>query len=230
MMSMRSRMNNRACDRAKVRAVLASLAVSGALALTGCSASEEIAEPAMTIVDKPADPTTVTETIEAEPEDDSHDDAAKSDKKKSSRDSGDCNTSPAADEIHRATAEVNEEYPNGRGGWVFTGRTNYDSCSDLSYALVTQAEQGNAQFGTLILMFHQGEYIGIDSIYPQQAMDVTPDGEGRFTVLYKDWEALHAAGAANSESPNYNSTVTYYWDGSKVAHEGRIPNTSFSPI
>ncbi|WP_297850228.1 hypothetical protein [uncultured Corynebacterium sp.] len=23
-----------------------------------------------------------------------------------------------------------------------------------------------------------------------------------------------------------HSTVTYYWDGSKVAHEGRIPNTN----
>ena len=138
-----------------------------------------------------------------------------------------CDTGPANPEIHRAVDEVNDEYPNRFGGWKFTRRTTYDSCSDLSYASVVQAKQGNAQFGTLILMFHKGEYISIDSIYPQQAKEITPDGDS-FTVLYKDWEALDAAGAANSESPNYNSTVTYYWDGAKVAHEGRIPNTSLT--
>lgn len=207
---------------------LASVLVSGAVFLAGCSSSggEDIAEPVLNTLEsspKETEPVTVTETAEAEEaKEEPGDDQREAPKE--------CDTSPHNPEIARATEEVNRKYPNGNGGWVITRRLNYDSCSDLSYALVTQAEQGNAQFGTLILMFHQGEYIGIDSNYPQQAMEITPTGDARFTVKYKDWEALDAAGAANSESPNYTSTVTYYWDGSKVAHEGRIPNTSFSPL
>lgn len=206
--------------------ILAALSLSGVVALAGC-ASEELAEPELKAVETTAEntqeeqsSTTVTTVFETE-----ESDTESADESEEPGGEEGCDTSPASPEIRRAVEEVNAEYPNRAGGWKFTGRTNYNSCSDLSYALVAQAEQGNAQFGTLILMFHKGEYIGIDSTYPQQAMEITPDGDS-FTVLYKDWEALDAAGAPNAESPNYNSTVTYYWDGSKVAHEGRIPNTN----
>lgn len=213
--------------RHHTRRLIVGLSLSSAVLLAGCS-DDNIAEPELHPVESSAEntdeatsSTTVTTIFETETEEEHAEEEPKTHEE--------CDTNSASPEIHKAAAEANEQYPNQAGGWVLTGHTNYNSCSDLSFALVTQAKQGNAQFSTLILMFHKGEYIGIDSIYPQQAMDVTPNDDGSFTVLYKDWEALDAAGAGNAESPKYNSTVTYFWDGSKVAHDGRIPNTSMTP-
>lgn len=205
-----------------VSRICAGMALSGAVFLAGCSNGEssDLAEPSLEVTgsqaDRAADDSAAESTVEVT--------TTQTEREKEGE--KDCNTDPSAPEIHKATAEVNEKYPNGNGGWVFKGDTNYDSCGDLTYALVAQAQQGNAQFGTLILMFHQGEYIGIDSTAPQQAMKITPNDDGSLTVLYKDWEALIESGDGNAEAPKYNSTVTYYWDGDKVAHEGRIPNTN----
>lgn len=138
-----------------------------------------------------------------------------------------CSVDTEADVISEAVDEVNDRYPNKFGGWTYDGESNYDTCSDLTYAMVEQAEQGNSQFGTLILMFHRGEYIGIDSTHPQQATNIVPNDDG-FSVTYKDWEALEESGAANAAAPEFTSDVTYYWDGDKVAHEGRIPNTGLN--
>lgn len=214
--------------RQYTRRFLAGLSFSCAVFLAGCS-DDTIAEPPLQSVDSSAkatdgatSSTTITTLFETETE-------AEQSKQEEPEEHEECDTDPASPEIHKAAEEANEQHPNQFGGWVLSGRTNFNSCSDLSYALLTQAEVGNAQFGTLILMFHKGEYIGVDSLYPQQAMEITPNDDGSFTVLYKDWEALDEAGAGNAESPNYNSTVTYYWDGDKVAHDGRIPNTSLTP-
>ena len=130
----------------------------------------------------------------------------------------------AEEAISGAVNRVNRDYPNEFGGWVYKGETNFDSGADLTFAKVEQAEQGNSQFETLLIFFHKGQYLGIDSTYPQQAMDVTPVAAG-IEVVYKDWEALRDSGDANAAAPKYTSTVTYYWDGAKVQHEGRIPNT-----
>src|SRR5699024_10829699 len=73
--------------------------------------------------------------------------------------------------------------------WVYEGDSNYDPCADLNYALLVQRPQGNSQFGTRILFFHHGEYIGIDSTYPQQAMNIEDKGN-TLVVTYKDWGAL----------------------------------------
>lgn len=210
------------------RRLIVGLSLSSAVLLAGCS-DDNIAEPDLHPVESSAEntdeatsSTTVTTIFETETEEEQTE-------KEEPKTHEECDTNSASPEIHKAAEEANEQYPNQFGGWVLSGRTNFDSCSDLSYALLIQAEVGNAQFGTLILMFHKGEYIGVDSIYPQQAMEITPNDDGSFTVLYKDWEALDEAGAGNAESPKYNSTVTYYWDGDKVAHDGRIPNTSMTP-
>lgn len=41
------------------------------------------------------------------------------------------------------------EPPSGPGMyWSYEGDSNYDPCADLSYALLVQQPQGNAQFGT----------------------------------------------------------------------------------
>lgn len=126
--------------------------------------------------------------------------------------------------ISEAVNRVNRDYPNKFGGWVFKGDTNFDSAADLTYAKVEQAQQGNAQYETLLIFFHKGEYLGIDSTYPQQVVSTAPSSRG-LEVVYKDWEALRDSGDANAAAGKYTSTVTYYWDGAQVQHEGRIPNT-----
>ena len=67
------------------------------------------------------------------------------------------------------------------------------------------------------MFFHQGEYIGIDSTFPQQVMNIEDKGT-RLIVTYKDWEALEEAGGSNAEAPNYTATVTFFWD----AHNGQL--------
>ncbi|MEJ5920377.1 MULTISPECIES: LppP/LprE family lipoprotein [unclassified Corynebacterium] len=150
-------------------------------------------------------------------------------KKKDSGSSGSCSVDTQADEIYKGLDKANKEYPNNAGGWTYTGDSNYDTCSPLTYAYVEQTLQGSGQFGTLLLMFHEGKYLGVDSVYPQQAMSVSETDNG-FVVQYKDWEAAREAGASNAEAAAYTSTVTYYWDGKKVAHSGRIPNTGLDPL
>ena len=87
----------------------------------------------------------------------------------------DCGISPPNDAI---TAPVSPLEPPGapNTAWVYKGVSNYDAFAELSYALLVQRLQGNSQFGTQILFFHRGEYIDIDSTYPQQAVNLEDRG------------------------------------------------------
>jgi hypothetical protein len=99
-------------------------------------------------------------------------------------------------------------------------------CSDLSYVLLVQQPQDNSQFDTQLLFFHKGQYIGIDSTYPQQVMNIEDKGNALVVVTYKDWEALEEAGGSNAEAPNYTTTVTFFWDAqaSQLGTIGEFPN------
>src|SRR5699024_2782517 len=98
-------------------------------------------------------------------------------------------------------------------------------CADLSYALLVQRPQGSSQFGTQILFIHHGEYIGIVSTYPQQAMN-NEDKDNALVDTYKDWEALDDAGGSNAESPNSTALVTIVPDEAtnQLGTEGTFPN------
>lgn len=113
--------------------------------------------------------------------------------------------------------------PHNPYGWKLTNQTNYNPCADLSYALITQARQGNAQFATQLMLFHKGKYIGIasDTIQQTEILRTTPNS---VKVRMRDWEALRESGEANVMAGKYFSDVTFRWDGSKVVPEGRIPN------
>ena len=102
-----------------------------------------------------------------------------------------CGISPSSSAITDAADAL--EPPSGPGMyWSYEGDSNYDPCADLSYALLVQQPQGNAQFGTQMLFFHKGEYIGIDSTHPQQVMDIEDHGN-RLVVTYKNWEIGRAS-------------------------------------
>lgn len=139
----------------------------------------------------------------------------------------DCVPNPQAPEIGKALDRVNQEHPNNHDGWKYTGTSNFNPCSDLSFALAEQTRQGNSQFTTVLLMFHKGEFIGIDSNHPQHINKVTPTPDGKgISVIYQDWEAQDAAGAPNSEAGKFTSNVHFFWDGDHVVHDGKIPNGS----
>jgi len=136
----------------------------------------------------------------------------------------DCGISPSSRAITNAADAL--EAPSGPGMyWSYEGDSNYDPCADLSYALLVQQPQGNAQFGTRMLFFHKGEYIGIDSTHPQQVMDIEGHGN-RLVVTYKDWEALEESGLPNAAAPDFTAPVTFFWDNhaDQLGTEGEFPN------
>ena len=195
------------------------------LALASCSGTEDSAQEAT--------PTTVTSTVTA-PADDppqttespapGNDGDVTTQPPATTPPPADCGISPSSDAI---TAPISTLEPPSapNTAWAYEGDSDYDRCADLSYALLVQRPQGNSQFGTQILFFHHGEYIGIDSTYPQQAMNIE-DKDNALVVTYKDWEALDDAGGSNAESPNYTATVTFFWDEAtnQLGTEGTFPN------
>lgn len=135
----------------------------------------------------------------------------------------DCSEQPNSPEITNNLSKL----PPNQFGWKPTGESNYNPCSDLSYALITQAQQGNSQFATQLMLFHKGEFIGVGSDTVQQT-EILSDTDSSVTVRMRDWEALQESGEANAQAPNYYSDVTFRWNGSKVVPEGRIPNQGLS--
>lgn len=131
----------------------------------------------------------------------------------------DCSEQPDSPEI---TNNISKLPPN-QFGWKPTDESNYNPCNDLSYALITQAQQGNSQFRTQLMLFHKGKYIGVGSDTIQQT-EILSDTDSSVTVRMRDWEALQESGDANVNAGKYYSDVTFRWDGSKVVPEGRIPN------
>ncbi|WP_157118509.1 LppP/LprE family lipoprotein [Corynebacterium sphenisci] len=121
-------------------------------------------------------------------------------------------------------AHIDSIDPPGAGQrWEFDGESNYEICGPLTYALLVQQPQGSAQFGTRLMFFHHGRYLGVDTLNPQQAMHVAGDGEV-VQVRYKDWRALNEAGEPHVMAPHHYQDVEYRWDGARVAHRGTIPD------
>ena len=137
-----------------------------------------------------------------------------------------CAPNPSAPEIAEANKQLNEEHQTDRGGWTYAGGSTFSPCADLSYAITKQGGQGNGAETNVLLLFHKGQYIGIDSNHPQTIERVDPHDDGTFTVIYRDTEAQMAADAPNADADKYVSEVTYFWDGDKVGYHGRIPNES----
>lgn len=139
------------------------------------------------------------------------------------RGGAECGVDESAPIITDSIAGV--EPPSAGDRWELT-ETNYDSCGELTYALFHQMPQGNSQFATKILMFHDGEYLGVDaSTAPQQGW-IIGEGDGWFEVEYKDWEALMESGEPNAASPKYTTTITFTWSDEKnrVVLDGELPN------
>lgn len=214
--------------------VPAAAIVAGAAALTGCDAGAPSADAPSTVVvtatTTPGPPprsssangtagsTTVTEGASS-PAGDSGDGSAGGTPGGTTQR---CGVDPSAATI---VDHVGEVPPPSHAGmsWVYMGDSNYDPCAALSYATVEQSEQGNAQFQNQLMLFHDGEYLGVGATVPEQHQ-VIGTSDDSVTVRYKDWEALDAAGQPNAMAGSFTTDVTFRWNGSEVVPEGRIPN------
>lgn len=144
-------------------------------------------------------------------------------KKEPQKSGSDCAVKKGAPEIVNNVDKI----PPNQFGWKVTDETNYNHCSDLSYALIMQAEIGNSQFGTQLMLFHKGEFLGVgsDTIQQTQVLSTTNNS---VTVRMRDWETLYNLGKGHAEAPDYYSDVTFRWVGDHVEPEGRIPNQELS--
>lgn len=135
----------------------------------------------------------------------------------------DCGVDPESPVITAHTGDVPAPELDGMT-WVYHGDSNYDPCATLSYATVVQSEVGNAQFQNQLMLFHDGEYLGVGTDTVQQHTEVVDSGDDFVTVRYKDYGALLDAGEPFAAAPNYTTDVTYRWVGDHVEPEGRIPD------
>lgn len=144
-------------------------------------------------------------------------------KKEPQKSGSDCAVKKGTPEIVNNVDKI----PTNRYGWSVTNDTNYNLCSNLSYAVIQQTQIGNGQYGTQLMLFHKGKYIGVGSDTLQQFY-VLNASDDSVSVRMKDWEALEASGEGNAMASKYYSDVTFRWVGDHVEPEGRIPNQKIS--
>ncbi|WP_018018607.1 LppP/LprE family lipoprotein [Corynebacterium ciconiae] len=96
---------------------------------------------------------------------------------------GECAVNPNAEAVHRAVGQINQE----EGSWSFKGDSNWNPCTDLTYARVDEADKPMDNAKSVLLLFHAGEYVGRDEGSPHTIQDLTPDLDGYgIDVTYKD--------------------------------------------
>ncbi|MDO5077103.1 LppP/LprE family lipoprotein [Corynebacterium sp.] len=134
-----------------------------------------------------------------------------------------CPGEPNSPEITRNIPNVPKPHDAQHSGWTYHGDSNYDTCSDLSYATLMPLEYPSAEFEMQLMLFHKGEYLGVGALVPAQHVVIATDNRS-VTVRYKDWEAFYASDDPNAKSENFFVDVTYVWAGDHVQAVGRIPN------
>ena len=124
---------------------------------------------------------------------------------------------PAAPEITDHVDEVPPPQQLGGQEWDYTGRSNYDPCAALSYALV-EVRGGTASSPVRVMLFHDGVYIGPETECAFAFTTVISATAESVTVEYR-WPREGDPNAA----PSGRATVTYRWTGETVQREGELP-------
>ena len=212
------------------RPVFACLAAVLALSVSACGSgvTEDAAPPMTTLTETPAADPNPQNSATSPAQENPHSSGETTSASTAANGNGsggeqeNCGVDPNAAAITDNIAQVPAPSLEGMS-WTYKGDSNFDPCATLSYATVEQSEQGNSQFQNQLMLFHNGEYLGVgsDTVQQHQVIATTDDS---VTVRYKDYEALAAAGAPNAESQNYTTDVTFRWDGSQVVPQGRFPN------
>ena len=122
-----------------------------------------------------------------------------------------CGVDKEASEIYSNIHKVPED---GSGmPWFYDGYSNYDPCTDLSFAVLHHRTGASRFQSRQIMLFHQGEYLGVGSDQLTAHVDIVNITNDSITVKYMD-----PNGRVRSPEEDYANAldVTYRWDGEKV--------------
>ena len=102
--------------------------------------------------------------------------------------------------------------------WTFGGRTNFDPCADLSYALAETAG-GTGSSPIHIMLFHRGDYTGTGTLCAFGRTEVVDATSDRVTVTY-----LYPRGMESNAAATGLAQVNYVWNGNGVTMNGALPD------
>lgn len=130
-----------------------------------------------------------------------------------------CSTD-GAHAITDATARIARPLPsfNPSVGWLFLGRTNYNTCNDLSYAEL-DTEGATASSPMQLLLFHRGRFVGTGIKCNVAYQNVESASTRSVDVTYR-----YLQGNDPGASPSGSVSVAFIWDGSKVVMHGSLPH------
>lgn len=203
---------------------LSALIGASALVLTACSQSPDAqpeAAPSPTTVTVTAKPTTTTVTP--------RDDSTATDAGAAGEDTvggeggnvdpatGNCSTDGAAAIADGASRIAPPLSYDTSVPWVFGGKTNYNTCDDLSFAtLMTQGATGSSPYQ--LLLFHRGKFLGTGTKCNLGFQQVT-DASTRSVDV--DYRYLNPGDITANPTGHYS--LTFVWTGSGVQMNGSIP-------
>ena len=101
--------------------------------------------------------------------------------------------------------------------WRFDGRTNYNTCNDLSYAtLATEGGTGSSPWQ--LLLFHRGDFVGTGIKCNASFQSVTGASPRTVDVTYRYLKEGEASAA-----PSGIARVSFVWNGDRVVMNGTLP-------
>ncbi|MBV7302521.1 hypothetical protein [Corynebacterium sp. TAE3-ERU2] len=157
------------------RPVRASLAIAASVVLLGAAGCSSNEDDAVTTASSEASSSVSSADSSAETSTEATEGNAES--------NDECAVDPNADVVHRAVAQINQE----EGSWSFKGDSNWNACTDLTYARVDEADKPIENAESVLLLFHAGEYVGRDEGSPHMIEELKADPEGySIDVTYRD--------------------------------------------
>lgn len=205
-----------------VSAVFAGVTAAGLL--TSCGAVES-ADNALRekIAERPGEPVTVTSTIASQDSEESTE-ATETVTEQAESESTESESSEETSELVQVNPEEEKakaidaaSAKHNAGGWVIdSSYSNYDTTSELTYALMYTSELRHTRS---LAFFHNGEFVGLSDRDSTTICSVTPTDDGLIAQV-NDSEALAQSGEPLASLCKYQVEVQYEWDGTEVVEVG----------
>lgn len=195
--------------------MLVCAAVASVVALSGCSTNETAAPNSTPNADEETTTVFTTTTI-------TEDDGAVADSgsQETPSEQEPNQASKSAEEISTEAQQIaTEQVPiDGLGEWTVAD-TLYDPTGELSGVVLTTTE---GKMHNQVAFFHNDQFVGfaLDRVEYIPGWQRTDEG---IELEFSDTEAFLASGEPLANAGNFTKSVTFYWDGSQLAHKGEIP-------